>query len=138
MKLSSAWSRIISEKNSSFNFFFYRKMIRRNIRLRKEYLYKKSLEGKQKEEYEKKERIRKAIEGIFLYECLLFYNSYRRKRTSYWIERWGWGVEAHYWFGRQAVQECQSILFISFQVMFFRLIWMMSTLLLESRTPRSV
>lgn len=37
--------------------------IRRNIRLRKEYLYKKSLEGKDKEKYEKKEIIREALQG---------------------------------------------------------------------------
>ena len=36
-------------------------MLRRDIRLRKEYLYRKSLEGKQKEEYEKKQKIRDAL-----------------------------------------------------------------------------
>lgn len=35
--------------------------MRRNIRLRKEYLYKKSLEGKEKDEYEKKQLIRRAL-----------------------------------------------------------------------------
>lgn len=38
-------------------------MLRRNARLRKEYLYRKSLEGKEKELYEKKRKIRQALEG---------------------------------------------------------------------------
>lgn len=38
--------------------------LKRNARLRKEYLYRKSLEGKEKEAYEKKRKIRKALEGI--------------------------------------------------------------------------
>jgi U3 small nucleolar ribonucleoprotein protein IMP4 len=38
-------------------------MLRRNARLRKEYLYRKSLEGKEKELYEKKRMIRQALEG---------------------------------------------------------------------------
>eukprot|EP01098_Paradermamoeba_levis_P012314 TRINITY_DN5365_c0_g1_i2.p1 TRINITY_DN5365_c0_g1~~TRINITY_DN5365_c0_g1_i2.p1 ORF type:complete len:298 (-),score=82.79 TRINITY_DN5365_c0_g1_i2:213-1061(-) len=37
-------------------------MLRRNIRLRKEFLYRKSLEGKEKDEYEKKRKIRKALQ----------------------------------------------------------------------------
>ena len=37
--------------------------LRRNARLRREYLYKKSLEGKEKEMYEKKERLKKALEA---------------------------------------------------------------------------
>lgn len=36
------------------------------MRLRKEYLYRKSLEGKAREEYEKKASIRKALEGTLL------------------------------------------------------------------------
>ena len=36
-------------------------MLRRDIRLRREYLLRKSHEGKQKEEYEKKMRIREAL-----------------------------------------------------------------------------
>ena len=39
-------------------------MLRRNARLRKEYLYRKSLEGKEKELYEKKRKIRQALEGV--------------------------------------------------------------------------
>lgn len=35
--------------------------VRRNVRLRKEYLYRKSLEGAAREEYEKKRRIREAL-----------------------------------------------------------------------------
>ena len=46
-------------------------MIRRNARLRREYLYRKSLEGKEREEYERKRKIRQALEGsysaLFLY-----------------------------------------------------------------------
>lgn len=41
--------------------------IRRNIRLRKEYLYRKSLEGKEKEQYEKKQIVREALQGIIQY-----------------------------------------------------------------------
>jgi len=37
-------------------------MIRRNARLRKEYLYRKSLEGKEKAAYERKRKIRQALE----------------------------------------------------------------------------
>jgi len=36
-------------------------MQRRNARLRREYLYKKSLEGKEKEEHEKKDKVRSAL-----------------------------------------------------------------------------
>lgn len=38
-------------------------MLRRNARLRKEFLYRKSLEGKELELYEKKRKIRQALEG---------------------------------------------------------------------------
>lgn len=38
-------------------------MLRRNARLRKEYLYRKSLEGKEKVAYERKRLIRKALDG---------------------------------------------------------------------------
>lgn len=37
-------------------------MLRRNTRLRREYLYRKSLEGKEREYYEKKRKIRQALE----------------------------------------------------------------------------
>ncbi|CAL5221698.1 g3934 [Coccomyxa viridis] len=37
-------------------------MLRRNARLRREYLYRKSLEGKDREEYERKLKIRRALE----------------------------------------------------------------------------
>lgn len=37
-------------------------MLRRNARLRKEYLYRKSLEGKEKATYERKRAIRKALD----------------------------------------------------------------------------
>jgi hypothetical protein len=38
-------------------------MLRRNVRLRKEYLYRKGLEGKERAEYEKKRAIKRALEG---------------------------------------------------------------------------
>ena len=38
-------------------------MLRRNARLRKEYLYRKSLEGKEKAAYERKRLIKRALEG---------------------------------------------------------------------------
>ena len=38
-------------------------MIRRNARLRSEYLYRKNLEGKTREEYEKKRKIKQALRG---------------------------------------------------------------------------
>ena len=38
-------------------------MIRRNARLRREYLYRKSLEGKERAEYERKRKIREALDG---------------------------------------------------------------------------
>eukprot|EP01105_Mastigella_eilhardi_P024092 TRINITY_DN6212_c0_g1_i1.p1 TRINITY_DN6212_c0_g1~~TRINITY_DN6212_c0_g1_i1.p1 ORF type:complete len:296 (+),score=96.31 TRINITY_DN6212_c0_g1_i1:22-888(+) len=37
-------------------------MLRRNTRLRREYLYRKSLEGKEREQYEKKRAVKKALE----------------------------------------------------------------------------
>lgn len=40
-------------------------MHRRNIRLRREYLYRKSLEGKERLIYEKKRKIKEALEGQF-------------------------------------------------------------------------
>jgi hypothetical protein len=40
----------------------FKQMHRRNIRLRREYLYRKSLEGDEKEKYEKKRQLRQAIE----------------------------------------------------------------------------
>ena len=42
-----------------------RKMLRRNVRLRREYLYRKSLEGKERLLYEKKRKIREALEGYY-------------------------------------------------------------------------
>ena len=46
-------------------------MIRRNARLRREYLYRKSLEGKEREEYERKRKIREALDGEGLF-CQCF------------------------------------------------------------------
>lgn len=39
-------------------------MIRRNARLRKEYLYRKGLEGKERTAYEHKRKVRQALEGM--------------------------------------------------------------------------
>ena len=39
-------------------------MIRRNARLRKEYLYRKGLEGKERVAYENKRKVRQALEGM--------------------------------------------------------------------------
>ena len=39
------------------------KMLRRNQRLRKEYLYRKGLEGKERAEYERKRQMKRALEG---------------------------------------------------------------------------
>ncbi|KZS05876.1 U3 small nucleolar ribonucleoprotein IMP4 [Daphnia magna] len=38
-------------------------MLRRQARLRREYLYRKSLEGRQKAIQDKKDRLRQALEG---------------------------------------------------------------------------
>lgn len=38
-------------------------MLRRNARLRREYLYRKSLEGKEREDYERKRRIQEALQS---------------------------------------------------------------------------
>ena len=39
-------------------------MLRRNARLRKEYLYRKSLEGKERTTYEQKRKLRDALAGM--------------------------------------------------------------------------
>jgi U3 small nucleolar ribonucleoprotein protein IMP4 len=40
--------------------------VRRNVRERKEYIYRRSLKGEQAKEYEKKRAIKKALElGVF-------------------------------------------------------------------------
>ena len=41
-------------------------MIRRNARLRKEYIYRKSLEGTEREVYEKKRKIKDALASMWL------------------------------------------------------------------------
>ena len=41
-------------------------MLRRNARLRREYLYRKSLEGKERATYEKKRKIKDALAGLFV------------------------------------------------------------------------
>ena len=48
-------------------------MLKRHARLRKEYLYRKSLEGKERELYEKKRKIRQALEGEG-FPCMLACN----------------------------------------------------------------
>jgi U3 small nucleolar ribonucleoprotein protein IMP4 len=54
-------------------------MLRRNARLRKEYLYRKSLEGKERAAYERKRKIKKALEGT-LARCA--HAGRRRRRPS--------------------------------------------------------
>ncbi len=51
-------------------------MLRRNARLRREYLYRKSLEGKDREEYERKLKIRRALEGQTLGSTLPYKMQY--------------------------------------------------------------
>jgi hypothetical protein len=43
------------------------KMMRRNTRLRREYLYRKSLEGTERQLYEKKLKIRQSLAGVFVW-----------------------------------------------------------------------
>ena len=43
--------------------------LRRNVRLRREYLYRKSLEGKERAQYEAKRRIRQALQGMLCCLC---------------------------------------------------------------------
>jgi hypothetical protein len=49
-------------------------MLRRSTRLRREYLYRKSLEGKERSLYEKKRKIKQALAGLFV--CLFFFFSF--------------------------------------------------------------
>jgi hypothetical protein len=44
-------------------------MLRRSTRLRREYLYRKSLEGKERSLYEKKRKIKQALAGL----CFFFF-----------------------------------------------------------------
>lgn len=63
-------------------------MIRRNARLRREYLYRKGLEGKEKAAYEKKRLVRKALEGtlplhpLFNRELLLYLGAMTLRHSS--------------------------------------------------------
>lgn len=53
--------------------FNWRKMQRRNVRLRREYLYRKSLEGKERLHYEKKRKLNEALQGDdCCYMCTLY------------------------------------------------------------------
>jgi hypothetical protein len=47
-------------------------MLRRSTRLRREYLYRKSLEGKERSLYEKKRKIKQALAGLFFFFSLFF------------------------------------------------------------------
>mmetsp|Transcript_38189 Transcript_38189/g.51678 ORF Transcript_38189/g.51678 Transcript_38189/m.51678 type:complete len:288 (-) Transcript_38189:145-1008(-) len=68
-------------------------MIRRNIRLRKEYLYRKSLEGKEAELYEKKRLIKEALaEGKAIPTELRGEESKLREEIGYDDERTETGV----------------------------------------------
>jgi len=57
-------------------------MLRRNARLRHEFLFRKSLEGKEQELYEKKRKIRQALEGAWSGGC-------------WGWPRWGWDRAEH-------------------------------------------
>ncbi len=48
-------------------------MLRRSTRLRREYLYRKSLEGKERSLYEKKRKIKQALAGLFFFFFSLFF-----------------------------------------------------------------
>ena len=71
-------------------------MLRRDIRLRKEYLYRKSLEGKQKEEYEKKQKIREALAGRRLFRGVVMHSG---KKGPHGAAIRGGKVKAHSGFG---------------------------------------
>lgn len=49
-------------------------MLKRNTRLVKEYLYRKSKETQERLQYEKKRKIREALQGsyIYIYKVLIF------------------------------------------------------------------
>ena len=73
-------------------------MLRRDIRLRREYLLRKSHEGKQKEEYEKKMRIREAL------ACRC-----SGKASSYGTAVWGRAVKAYCRHGRRSNKAVEGI-----------------------------
>lgn len=58
-------------------------MIRRNARLRREYLYRKSLEGKERDEYERKRKIKQALEGEIYQQPLLRKLALTRRLYTY-------------------------------------------------------
>ncbi len=60
---------------------------RRAMRLRKEYLYRKSLEGKEKEAFERKKRIKDAMAGRF---CLFPSAMHKTHGLHY-----SWEISAH-------------------------------------------
>ncbi len=47
-------------------------MLRRSTRLRREYLYRKSLEGKERSLYEKKRKIKQALAGLAFFFFFVF------------------------------------------------------------------
>ncbi len=60
-------------------------MLRRQARLRREYIYRKSIESKEKILQEKKERLKKAIDGLFLVSLFFAYDvkvQYRARVVS--------------------------------------------------------
>lgn len=56
--------------------------VRRTARLRREYLYRKSLEGKEKELYERKERLKAALAGEEEGRAALSWEAYRELQPS--------------------------------------------------------
>ena len=61
-------------------------MLRRNARLRREYLYRKSLEGKERAEYERKRQLRLALEGGWPGCTLLVFFV---RDVGIWPQYWG-------------------------------------------------
>lgn len=60
-------------------------MIRRNARLRREYLYRKSLEGKERAEYERKRKIREALDGANNWVAAFTLTALPRSRSTLWL-----------------------------------------------------
>ena len=59
--------------------------VRRNLRLRREYLYRKSLEGKEKDEYERKKRVREALRDLLaLQEKLVTIDNIQKTVAEYY------------------------------------------------------
>jgi hypothetical protein len=60
-------------------------MLRRSTRLRREYLYRKSLEGKERSLYEKKRKIKQALAGLcfFFFFCFCVFATVREQHCGF-------------------------------------------------------